>query len=147
MRDEHLYQQIVDQEREDDYRYRQNLAGKELAKFTPKAVDTKAAMERFEKDFAPVFAARRKVGRSKVFREKMRLSGDLKDMELNPKEIVDPDRGIVTVGPTAEQIVKQIAKNPKAYRHLMKKGPKVHHVGAQRREIEPKLANEPRDDS
>ena len=50
-------------------------------------------------------------------------------------------------GPTAEQIVKQIAKNPKAYRHLMKKGPKVHHVGAQRREIEPKLANEPRDDS
>src|ERR1700690_4176744 len=124
MRDEHLYQQIVDQEREDDYRYRQNLAGKELAKFTPKPIDHNAAMERFQKEFAPVFAARRKVARSKVFREKMRASGDLKDMELDPKEIIDPDRGIVAVGPTAEQIVKRIAKNPKAFRHLMKRGPK-----------------------
>jgi len=137
MSDEHLWKELQEQERADDVRYHQNRSADALRGFTPKTIDHNAAIERYERDFVPMFAARRKVMRSKVFREKMRQSGDLKDMDLAPKDIVDPTRGMVSVGPTVEQIIRQIAKNPKAYRHLMKKSPKVGAVNAVRRTIDP----------
>ena len=143
---EQLYHDLQEKEREDDFRYRQNRAPDALRSFTPKPVDYVAAMKRYTEEFAPVFAARRKVAKSKVFREKMRQSGDLKDMELDPKQIVDPTKGLVSIGPTAEEIAKQIAKNPKAFRHLRKMGIPVQKVNAKHRVIEPRLGG-PRDDS
>ena len=73
---EQLYHDLQEKEREDDFRYRQNRAPDALRSFTPKPVDYVAAMKRYTEEFAPVFAARRKVAKSKVFREKMRQSGD-----------------------------------------------------------------------
>jgi hypothetical protein len=132
---------------EDDARFKQNRAMDELRKAPQKPIDHKAAMERFDKEFAPVFARRRKAMTSRAYRLYLKATGQWKGMEVGDVEVVDPSKGLVLVGPTVEDVQREIAANPAAYKHLSKSAPQVGHVQVERRTIEPKLANEPRDDA
>jgi hypothetical protein len=44
-----------------------------------------------------------------------------------------------------EDVQKEIAANPEAYRHLAKMAPRVSQVQAEHRRIEAKLADEPKE--
>jgi hypothetical protein len=146
MSNENLWQEFQEKEREDDARYRQRLGNREIQKFTPKSVDYDAAIKRFNDEIAPVFAMRKKALRSKVLRERLRKSGDLAALYLDPKEIVNPTKGLVCIGPTEQDIIKKIRKNPKLVTRSRLRIPQVSRVVAERRTIEPRLADEPRDD-
>lgn len=150
MNNEDLYREIQSQEEEDDHRFKQNQAPKELKKLPRKEPDYLVADARFQKDFVPVFEARRRVlaglpPTSNPFRNAwLKMTGQDKIPDV---EVVDPTKGLVLHGPTVDDVAKEIAANPEAYRHLAKVAPSVQPTQAERRSIEPKLANEPRDDA
>ena len=146
MSDENLWRELQEKEREDDARYRQRLADHTVGKFVPKPVDFDTAMKRYEEEILPVFQLRNKAFRSKVLRERLRKSGDLAALYLDPKEIADPSRGMVMVGPTDTEIIKKIRRNPKLVQKGRLRAPKVSRVAAEHRIILPRLADEPRDD-
>jgi hypothetical protein len=147
MSDEHLYKELMESERREDALYRQNLAPKAMGTFKPKVVDHAAAMKRYAEDFAPMYARRERARTSRAYRLWLKATGQWKGMEAGDVEVVDPTKGLKLVGPTIEDVQKEIAANPKAFRHLAKMAPQISHVGAERRGIEPKLADEPRDDT
>ena len=147
MSNEHLYKELRDQEMEDDARFKQNRAMDELRKAPQKPIDHEAAMKRFNEDFAPVFARRERARTSRAYRLFLKATGQWKGMDAGSVEVVDPSKGLVLIGPTVEDVQKEIAANPAAYKHLSKSAPQVAHVQAERRTIEPKLANEPRDNA
>ena len=145
MSDEHLWRELQEKEQEEDYRYKQNLAPKILFKVTPKEVDHNAAMRRYEQEIAPVLARRQKARTSKAYRLYLKATGQWTD--LDAAEVVDKSKHFTQVGPTVEDIVKEVQANPAAYKHLAKTGEKVTPVIATHRKIEPKLADEPRDET
>jgi hypothetical protein len=61
MSHEDLYREIQSQEEEDDARFRQNQAMREIKKVPRKEPDYVAAEQRYKKDFLPVFEARQRV--------------------------------------------------------------------------------------
>lgn len=147
MSDEHLFRELQDAECEDDLRFRQNLAPRALGTFKPKSVDHDAAMKRFHQDFAPVFARREKARTSRAYRIWLKATGQWKGMETADVEAIDPSKGLKLIGPTVEDVQREIAANPAKFKHLAKSAPVVGHVDAERRSIAPKLADEPRDES
>ena len=60
MNNEDLYRQMVEQEREDDLRYQQSLAAKNV-KVARREPDAMKAIARYNRDFKPVFEARQRV--------------------------------------------------------------------------------------
>ena len=147
MSDEHLYRELQEQEREDDVRFRQNRSMDALRGFQPKPVDMSAAMQRYAKEFAPVFERRRRAMTSKAYRIWLKATGQWKGMEVGDVEVVDPSKGLKLVGPTIEDVQREIAANPAKFKHLIRNAPKVSPVAAAHRKLEPKLSDEPRDDS
>ncbi len=146
MSDEHLWKELQEQEREDDVRYRQNRAPDALRGFQPKPVDYNAAMKRFNEDFAPMYARREKARTSRAYRLWLKATGQWKGMEAHEVEAVDPSKGLKLVGPTIEDVQKEIAANPAKYKHLSRKPVITGRVDAQHRKIDAKLADEPRDE-
>lgn len=140
---EDLYREIQSQEEEDDMRFRQNQAPKELKKLPRKDVDYNAAVERFKRDFAPVFKRRELARTSVAYRLWLKATGQWKD--LDGAKVVDPSKGLVLEGPDVDAMQKEIAANPDAFRHLAKTAPKVMSVQAEHRRIEPMLGDEPKD--
>ena len=103
-------------------------------------------MERYKRDFAPVFARREEARTSKAYRLFLKATGQWQGMDPGSVEEVNPSKGLVVAGPTVEEIHKEIMADPAAYAHLAKTAPKVQPVAIERRErLEPKLADEPRD--
>jgi hypothetical protein len=147
MNNEHLWRELSDAEREDDARFRQNRAMDELRKAAPKPIDHDAAIARFHQDFEPMFRRREKARTSLAYRLFLKATGQWQQMDPGSVEVVNTSKGLVLVGPSVEDVQKEIAANPAAYKHLAKSAPQVGHVQAERRTIEPKLANEPRDDT
>jgi hypothetical protein len=148
MSHEHLYRELLESERIEDHQNRQNLAMKELGKVALKPVDHAQAMKRFEAEWAPVFRARERARTSRAYRIWLKATGQWKGMEPGDVEVIDPSKGLKLVGPTIEDVQREIAANPAAFKHLAKQAPQVGHVAAERRtSIEPKLNGEPRDDS
>ena len=147
MSNEHLWREIRDQEMEDDARFKQNRAMDELRKSPPKPIDHDAAIKRFNEDFEPMFRRREKARTSLAYRLFLKATGQWQQMDEGSVQVVDPTKGLVLVGPTVEDVQKEIAANPAAYKHLAKTAPQVGYVQAERRTIEPRLANEPRDDA
>ena len=144
MSDESLYRELQEQEREEDERYRQNQAPKELNKVKPKPVDFNAAMKRFEQDFKPMFARREKARTSKAYRLFLKVTGQWTDMDA--VEAISPTKGLQMAGESPQEMVKRIQQDPAAFAHLAKTAPKVTPVEATRRNLEPKVGG-PRDDS
>lgn len=136
MSDESLYRELQEQEREEDERYRQNQAPKELGKVKPKPVDYNAAMKRFEQDFKPVFARREKARTSKAYQLFLKVTGRWTD--LDAAEAIAPDKGFKITGETPDELAKRIQQDPDAFRHLAKSAPKVTPVEVSRRDIQPK---------
>ena len=144
---EHLYRELREREEEEDLAYRQNRAPDALRSFTPKPVDHDAAMKRFKEDFEPVFRRREKARTSLAYRLFLKATGQWKGMDVGDVEVVNPSAGLVLIGPTVEDVQREIAANPSAFKHLAKSAPAISHVQAERRVLEPKLAKEPRDNA
>lgn len=144
---EHLYRDLREREEEEDAAYRQNRTPDALRSFTPKPVDHDAAMKRYAEDFAPVFRNRERARTSLAYRLYLKATGQWKGMEAGDVEVVNPSRGLTLIGPTVEDVQKEIAANPSAFKHLSKSAPAIAHVQAERRNIEPKLDGEPRDNA
>ena len=144
---EHLYRELREREEEEDLAYRQNRAPDALRSFTPKPVDHDAAMKRFREDFEPVFRRREKARTSLAYRLFLKATGQWKGMDVGDVEVVNPSAGLVLIGPTVEDVQREIAANPSAFKHLAKSAPAISHVQAERRVLEPKLAKEPRDNA
>ena len=80
-------------------------------------------MERFEQDFAPVLARWHRLDRGLPISRDAKLNAQLKKTGADkiPKvKIVNPSEGLQPCGPSLKQILKQIAANPRNYRHLAK---------------------------
>ena len=133
MSDEHLYRELVEREREDDVRYGQNRARDEIRKFTPKPVDHNRAMHLYETEIKPVFDRRRRAMSSVAYRLFLKATGQWKGMEAKDVELVNPTKGLVTTGPSVDEMLEKIKKDPKAYRHLQRNAPPVHAVNAARK--------------
>lgn len=141
---EDLLRDLEEQERRDDARYRPfNLAGRELSKVKPVAKpnkDNRSPLQRFEEDIAPVIERRRRVAAglpissNPFWNAWLKLTGQDK---IPVVDVVEPDAQFRTVGPTLEEITKQIAENPDAFRHLRKTGEKkTQATGATRKTAE-----------
>ena len=97
--DENLYRELADKEQFEDQAYEQELAAKQLGKFQPPKIDSAAAMKRFNEDFAPVFARRKKALTSKSYRLWLKMTGQWKGMEVGDVEVVNPTSGMVPIEP------------------------------------------------
>ena len=128
---EDLLRELEEQERRDDARYRPfNLAGRELKKVKPVSKpnkDNRTPLQRFEEDIAPVIERRRRVeaglpiSSNPFWNAWLKLTGQDK---IPVVEVVEPDAQFQTVGPSVDEIRKQIAENPDAFKHLRKAGEK-----------------------
>lgn len=147
MSDEHLLRELRESEEREDHLNKQNLAPKALGAFKPREIDHAKAMDRFNKEIAPVIARRKLAVTSKAYRLLLKLTGNWKGMEEGDVELVNPNRGFIQTGPTDDDLRAQITANPNAFKHLMRSAPQVQQVAAQHRGIEPRLAEEPRDES
>lgn len=136
MSDLHLYRELQERENEDIFLMRNNLPPKPNGKTPVKEIDHDAAIKRYQKDFKPVFSRRRKAVKDKNYRAQLKRSGDLKHLELPADQILDPNAGLKQVGPTLDELRERIAKNPKAFRALSKKAPRVIKVEAERKGVE-----------
>jgi hypothetical protein len=141
-----LYREMVDRDEADDARYRQSLAGKEASKVKP-VVDYEKAQRRFEREIAPVFGRRAKARNNPIYRAFLKATGQWKGMDEGDVKLVDPSKGLVLEGPSVDEMQQRIAANPEAFKELAKRAPSVTPVSAERRSgVEPRLANEPRED-
>jgi hypothetical protein len=144
---EDLYRDLREREEEEDAAFRQNRAPDALRSFTPKPIDHDAAIKRFNEDFAPVFRRREKAMTSLAYRLFLKATGQWKGMEVGDVEVVNPSAGLTLIGPTVEDVQREIAANPTAFKHLAKNAPAISHVPAERRNLEAKLSKEPRDNA
>lgn len=138
-RDEDLYREIEEQEDEDDSRYKQKYKMRELGKTPKREPDPVKAIKRFNEEIAPVLEARRRVQEglpptTNPFRNfYLKLTGQDQIVERPGFQMVEPSRGLVLDGPTVEEVQKQIAENPGAYKHLAKSAPEVQRIEAKRK--------------
>jgi hypothetical protein len=141
---ESLWNELREREEQEDARYKQNLAMKEVAKVKPKPVDYNAAMKRFNDEIKPVIERREKARTSKAYRLFLKVTGQWTD--LDAAEAISPTKGLVSAGQTPEELAHEIQQNPDAFKHLSKTAPKITPVAADHRIISPKVGG-PRDDS
>lgn len=140
---EDLLRDLEEQERRDDARYRPfNLAGRELRKIKPVAkptADKRTPLERFEQDFAPAMERRRRLEaglpatNNPFVNVWLKMTGQNK---LPVVQLVEPDEQFQVVGPTVDEIRKQIAENPYAFKHLAKARQKSQATNATRKTAE-----------
>lgn len=148
MSNESLWRELQEKEQEEDYLYKQNLAMKELRKAQPKPVDVAKAMERYNREIKPVFERRKRALTSKAYRLWLKATGNWKGMEAKDVELVNPTKGLGMIENSFQDKLAEIQANPEAFRHLMRNGEKVAPVHAERKtHVEPKLADEPRDET
>jgi hypothetical protein len=139
MNNEDLYRQMEEQEREDDLRYRQSLAPRQTGRAAKKEPDVMKALARFNRDFKPVFAARRRVRMglgptgNAIKDAWLKLTRKDKLPDESEIEVVAPDAGFVLSGPTIEEVQKEIAENPEKYADLRRVAPKVQPKAVDRR--------------
>lgn len=146
MSDEHLYRDLLDSEEREDNMNRQNLASKALGSFKPKTVDFDRAMILYETEIKPVLERRRKAMTSRAYRLFLKATGQWKGMDPADVELVNPTRGPVATGLTEAEILEQIAKDPTKFKTGSIAAPPVSPVNAERRNIEPRIKGEVRDD-
>lgn len=136
---EDLYREMSEQERRDDKRFGQDQAMKEISKVKPREPDADKAMERYQREIAPVFEARRRIAkglpptRNPIVNLYLRLTGQDHIEELPESEIIPPSKGLVICGPTLEEVQKAIAADPKRFHDLTRAAPEVRPVQARRK--------------
>lgn len=138
MNNEDLYRQMVEQEREDDLRYQQSLAAKNV-KVARREPDAMKAIARYNRDFKPVFEARQRVRNGRgptgnpIKDAWLKMTGQIKLPEAAPEEIIAPNNGFALSGKTIAEVQKEIADNPDKYADLRRAAPKVSPVAAERK--------------
>lgn len=148
MSNEHLLRELRESEEAEDHRNRQTLAPRALGAFKPREVDHAKAMHLYNTEIKPVMDRRKKALTSKAYRLFLKMTGNWKGMEAKDVELVNPTKGLTATGLTDDEIRAEIARNPKGFKEAAGMIPEVHPVHAERRTgIEPRLADEPRDET
>lgn len=136
---EDLYREMLEQEAEDDRRYKQTQASKQMERVSPKRPNPQDARKRYQDEIAPVLEARRRVAsgqaptRNPLVNLLLKIKGEDKLPELPSDQIIEPSKGLVIDGPTIEEVQKVIAENPEAFRDLARSPVETRKVEAQRR--------------
>ena len=146
MSHENLWRELQAKEQRDDSLYDQELTGKATKGFVLKPLDRDKAMHLVKTEIAPVFARRKRAMSSKAYRLFLKVTGQWKGMEPADVELVNPTRGPVATGLTEAEILEQIAKDPTKFKTGSIAAPPVSPVNAERRNIEPRIKGEVRDD-
>lgn len=141
-RDEDLYRELVEREERDEALFERATKRKcdmKAIPLPPRAPDADKARERYNREILPVLEARRRLAEGKPATNNPLVNLFLKVMgrdkldELPPEEIVERSKGFGLVGPSVEDIQKEIAANPEKFKDFTRHAPEVRPVQATRR--------------
>jgi hypothetical protein len=140
--DEDLFAEMQQQEADEADRIARMVGQKPETKVVDrKPPDPEKALDRYEREVAPVFEARRRVEaglpptKNPIRNLVMRLTGNDKLTNRPGFEIVHPSKGLVSMGKSLEEMQAEIAANPKAFRALRKSAVPVQKVEAERKTV------------
>lgn len=139
---EDLYREMREQEEEDDRRFRQAQAMKQVARVQRRPIDTGDAKKRYAEEIAPVLERRARVAaglpptRNPLVNLMLKIRGEDRLPQLPKDQIIEPSKGLVIDGPTIAEAQRAIAENPEAFRDLAKSPEEARKVDAKRRGAE-----------